>query len=79
MSDATAIDDMQGLFSHVSDAYRAGEREGRDLFYKHLISALGHIGVAHEKAGNVAAFHAVEECTAAMVSAKQAADAPKTV
>ena len=70
---------MQGLYSHASDAYRAGQREGRNQFYDRLLSAIGFIGVKHERADNVPAFHAVEECTAAIRRVKEAADAPQKI
>ncbi len=73
----TVIDDMEGLFSHASDVYRAGRVEGRDSFYRIASAALSMISVAHEKAGNVAGFHAAEECCKALLDAKRAADAPK--
>ena len=71
------IDDMDGLFTHASEAYRAGKREGRERFFNRVISALGFIGVKHEKANEKAAFHAVEACTKAVVAAKADADAPQ--
>lgn len=73
------IDDMDGLFSHASDAYRAGQRDGREKFYNRLLSVIGFIGVKHEKANAVPAFHAIEECTAAIRAEKQAADAPQHI
>ena len=71
------IDDMHGLYSHASDAYRAGKIEGRDLFYRSAMLALSKISVEHEKAGNVPAFHAAESAYKALRDAKAAADAPK--
>jgi hypothetical protein len=73
------IDDMQGLYSHASDAYRAGKRAGRDDFFRAVIARLGFISVEHEGANNVPAFHAAEECCKAVVEEKTAADAPKKI
>jgi len=73
------IDDMQGLYSHTSDAYRAGQREGRNQFYSRLLTAIGFIGVKHERSGDVSAFRAVEECSAAIRQEKEAADAPQKI
>lgn len=71
------VDDMSGLFGFASEAYREGKRTGKDEFYLGIIAALGRIGVKHEAADNVAAFHAVEECTKAIVDLKKYHDGPK--
>lgn len=73
------IDDMEGLYSHASDAWRAGQRRGRDDFYRTVLDRLGLISVKHESADNVPAFHAAEECCKAVVEAKEAADAPQKI
>ena len=71
------IDDMQGLFSHASDAYRAGKIEGRREMYAAAALAVSRIGSRHETAGSVEAFRTAEECSKALREAKAAADAPK--
>jgi hypothetical protein len=73
------IDDMEGLYSHASDAYRAGKRSGRDDFYRAVMTLLGRVSVKHESSGSVPAFHAAEECCKAVVEAKEAADAPQKI
>jgi hypothetical protein len=73
------IDDMEGLYSHASDAYRAGKRAGRDDFYRKVMTLLGRISVKHETAKNVPGFHAAEECCKAVVEAREAADAPQKI
>jgi hypothetical protein len=71
------IDDMQGLFSHASDAYRAGKRTERQDFYDAAQTALAQVSLTHEKAGNVEAFRAAEECCKALRELKARSDAPK--
>jgi hypothetical protein len=71
------IDDMQGLYSHASDAYRAGKRTGRDDFYRAAMEQLSRISLAAEKAGEVAAFRAAEDCCRALLETKRLADQPQ--
>ncbi len=73
------IDDMQGLHSHASDAYRAGKSEGRDDTFRLLQIELVRISVSHEKTGNVEGFKAAQECAKAMFDLKARMSAPKTV
>lgn len=73
------VDDMQGLFSHASDAYRAGQREGRDEFYRNALAMLSGISSKWETAGKVESFHTAEECCRALRHIKAKLDAPKTV
>jgi hypothetical protein len=70
------IDDMQGLYSHASDAYRAGKREGREELYRAVMLALSTISAAHERWSDTG-FKVAEECCKAVRLAKEAADAPK--
>lgn len=70
-------DDMDGLYSHASDAWRAGATEGRDAFYRVAMQSLSRVSLKHEQSGNVAAFHAAEDACRALRDAKERADAPK--
>jgi hypothetical protein len=71
------IDDMHGLYSHTSDAYRAGKRTERQDFFDAMMNIILAISVKHETAGNDAAFHAVQECGKALRELKAHCDAPK--
>ena len=73
------IDDMQGLYSHASDAYRAGERAGRDELYRHALAMLSGISVKWETAGDDKGFATAEECCRALLHIKTKLDAPKIV
>jgi hypothetical protein len=70
------IDDMGGLYSHASEAYRAGRRAGQDDFYRAARSATSEISSKHGTAGSVEKFHAAEECCAAILAVKRALAAP---
>lgn len=56
------IDDMQGIFTHASEAFRAGKRRGREDAFSAALSVLGLVSAKHEREENPAAFHAAEEC-----------------
>jgi hypothetical protein len=71
------IDDMQGLFSHASEAYRAGMIEGRRRVYEAASLAVSRVGSKYETGGDAGAFRAAEECSAALREAKEEADRPK--
>lgn len=79
----TMIDDMQGLYSHASEVYRAGQRSGRDDFYRGIQTLLGQISVKYEKQqGDLATrgFHVAQECAKAVSDLKaRLDDARKTV
>lgn len=65
------IDDMQGLFARTSEACAAGRREGRAEALRVAVTRISQIGSAYETAGEVEAFHAVEECAAALVEVRK--------
>lgn len=79
------IDDMQGLYSHASEAFRAGQRSGRDEFFRVANGALGLISAKHER-GTIGAseemttarFHVAEECCKALGDVQDALDKPRT-
>lgn len=73
------IDDMQGLHSHASDAYRAGIREGREEFFRSALAMLSGISSKWETAGDDKGFQTAEECCRALRHIKSQLDAPKTV
>ena len=75
----TMIDDMQGIYSHVSDAYRAGQREGREEFFRHALAMLSGISSKWETARKDDSFATAEECCRALRHIKAKLDAPKTV
>lgn len=59
------IDDMEGLFTHASEAYRAGKRSGRDDYYRVLQDELRRISVEQEKQTDDLAtrgFHVAQAC-----------------
>ena len=60
------IDDMSGLYSHASDAYRAGKKTGRDELKRAVGLALSRISVKYEKSGSAEQFHVAEECCKAL-------------
>jgi len=72
------IDDMQGLFSHASEAYRAGKTEGMDDFYRFAMSRLSRLSVDAEKQDDAAAFHAIEACCTTLRDLKGEMGKPKT-
>ena len=71
------IDDMDHLYTHASEAFRAGEHSGRDRFRRAVRQALSAISVKHERSGNDAGFHAVEECCKAIREIGNAFDEEK--
>ena len=80
MSEPTAIDDMQGLYSHVSDAFRSGKRQGRDDFFRAIQLAIGQISVEQEKQmGDIATrgFHTAQKCAKAIADLKSQFDSVK--
>lgn len=77
MPERTAIDDMEGLYSHVSDAYRAGLRSGRDELFRLAQIAIGQISVEQEEqVGDIATrgFHVAQSCAKAVAELKTALD-----
>lgn len=71
----TMVDDMGGLYTHASDAYRDGKRAGRDDFFRAVISALQTISISQEKmppSDDLATrgFHIAQECCKAVVELK---------
>lgn len=68
------IDDMGGLYTHASEAYRAGKQTGRDDFYRAVRSALSQLSVKHERATDPAAFHVAEEACRILREAKDRFD-----
>lgn len=71
------IDDMQGLYSHASDAYRAGKREGHDELYRNAMAMLSGISSKYETIGHVKSFEVAEECCRALRHIKAKLDAPQ--
>lgn len=79
------IDDMEGIYSHASDAYRAGKRAGRDEFFRAANGVLGSISAKHER-GTIGAseemttarFHVAEECCKAVGDVRDALDKPRS-
>lgn len=55
------IDDMQGLYSHASDAFRAGRARGCNDVLRAVEEIVIRASVRHEAAGSDAAFHAVQD------------------
>ena len=73
------IDDMQGLYSHASDAYRGGKRAGRDDVFRAIQEVVIRASVAHETADEDAAFHAVQALAKELRALQVRMDAPQTV
>lgn len=77
------IDDMDGLYSHASEAYRAGKVAGRDELFRASIGALGAVSAKHEKGSSsglegqlvTERFHVAEECCATVRKIRDALDA----
>lgn len=76
------IDDMEGLYSHASEAFRAGKVSGRDELYRAIQGVLGRISVKYES-GPVSGpdeplatrgFHVAEECCKAAREVKELFD-----
>jgi hypothetical protein len=77
------IDDMQGLYSHTSDAFRAGKVAGRDEFYRAVLTVLSMISVKHESgppdsAMATTGFLVAEECCKAARDVKEHFDKQRT-
>lgn len=81
----TIIDDMGGIYSHASEAFAAGQRRGRDDYFRALQPALSKISVEQE-AGPVngpdekvatRGFHVAEACSKAARELKEQFDAHK--
>lgn len=78
----TLIDDLGGLYSHASEAFKAGERRGRDDFFRLAQVALGQISAKHgsgpvngpEALLTTRGFHVAEECGHALRKLKDAFD-----
>lgn len=77
------IDDMQGLYTHASEVFRAGKVSGRDELFRAIQTVLGRISVKYES-GPVSGpdeplatrgFHVAEECAKAVREVKDAFDA----
>lgn len=69
----TIIDDMGGLYSHASEVFRAGKRDGRDEFFIAANAALSSLSVEQERQqGDVATrgFHVAEACCKALTRLK---------
>lgn len=66
------IDDMQRLFSHASEAFRAGKRSGLEEMGRLGLQALSQVSVAHESTADPAKFHAAEECCKAFRETRDA-------
>lgn len=71
------VDDMQGLYSHASDVYRAGQSAGRQKFFDRVSLVLSRISVKYEVKGTPEQFHVAEECCGALRATKIEADKPK--
>lgn len=74
------IDDMQGLFSHASDALRAGRRDGRQDFFAAALDELRKISVEQEQQqGEIATrgFHVAQACCGALVRLKESFDSQR--
>lgn len=77
---STMIDDMSGLFSHASDAHRAGVRAGRQEMYDATMPTLARIGVEQEKDMSefgTRGFHVAQACCKALRELKEKFDAQK--
>jgi hypothetical protein len=81
----TMIDDMGGLYSHASEVFAAGQRRGRDDYYRALQPALSAISVEQESGPvngpeeKVATrgFHVAEACCKAARELKERMDDKK--
>jgi len=73
------IDDMYGLYSHASDAHRAGKSAGRDEFFTAAQALLGQISVRQEQGSpddqlSTRGFHVAQECAKALRELKEKFD-----
>ena len=83
----TIVDDMGGLYTHASEAHKAGQRSGRDEFYRAIQAALSKISVEQEKgpangpeaAISTRGFHVAEACCKAVSDLKEKFDHQKKV
>jgi hypothetical protein len=71
------IDDMQGLFSHASEAHRAGQIYGRDELFKAVLTSLGRLSATYEKGGNVEGFRAAEAACGVLRTINEKLGVPK--
>jgi len=74
------IDDMHGIYTHASEAYKAGERAGRWDYWRSLRGVLGWISVKYEKDQSelgTRGFHVAEECMAAARELREKIDAER--
>jgi len=58
----SVIDDMEGLYSHASEAFREGRRRGREDFVNSAMRKLSQVSLSYEQAGDTSGFRAAEEC-----------------
>lgn len=75
--DEKMIDDMGGLYTHASEAYRAGKQTGRDDFYRAIMAELSKLSVKQERTTNAAAFHVAEMACRIVRLAKDSFDKQK--
>ena len=76
------IDDMQGLYTHASEAFRAGQASGRDELYRTAQGVLGRISVKYESEAvsgpgeplATRGFHVAQECARALRETKELLD-----
>ena len=76
------IDDMQGLYTHTSDALRDGRRQGRQDFFDAVLNELRKISVEQEGEQGALAdrgFHVAQECCGAVVRLKALLDAERKI
>lgn len=76
------IDDREGLYSHVSDAIRAGDRMGREELYRLISDALMRVSVEQEQDMSelgTRGFHVAQACCGAAKRAFDALQARKKV
>lgn len=72
-------DDMEGLFSHASGAYRAGQKAGRDELFTAAMIALGFLSHGYEKSDEVEAFRATESACKTLHETNDALNKPRTL
>lgn len=81
----TMIDDMGGLHTHASEAFRAGKVSGRDEFFRAVLTLLGQISAEQEsgpvngseEAVATRGFHVAEACCKAVREVKEFLDSRK--
>ena len=69
------IDDMNGMFFSASSAYEAGRAAGADDALREALARVASVSVKHEKDRTAEAFHAAEECCAAVVAVRRGLEA----